>query len=255
MKLSFKRFILFILFGPISTALAENIVLAKEPVLVESSGCMQSHIRDALTLNLKRREVYSVMTNSESRALSNRLIFAEKFALLWAKHYDREAKPFQDVGIPLFCDEFVPIKAREIGPEKEIKSVTFTVPFERKNLIKDFGLLVKDMDWKALETKSNEFLQLISDQSGSHCMIRHLLESIRRSAGLAPGYLKRAMEVWGDNSKEVKHLKKLLRGFNRNQISGFMLGYQIDEEAFIFQKQRIGILCNELPDIPRIEPK
>ena len=75
-------------------------------------------------------------------------------------------------------------------------------------------------------------------------MVRHVLQSIRRSASLAPGYIKRAKELG------LKSPKGLLTSFLKTQIFSLKISVHLDKKARPLNEMGIPIICNDVPDIP-----
>ena len=87
-------------------------------------------------------------------------------------------------------------------------------------------------------------LREIEAEPNFHCMQRHLIESIGRTAMLAPVYEQMAKD------RELKSPQALIRQFLKLQIWGLRLGKWLDSKALPLQIEGLGIICHDVPGIP-----
>ncbi|HEX8452948.1 MAG TPA: hypothetical protein VF647_12680 [Longimicrobium sp.] len=89
--------------------IAALLLLAASPAQAQESGCMARHLREAVRLNRERMPLYSELTGGRSRAISRRLIWAERFSMPVAWYVDWRARRFQRLGISVVCADFEPM--------------------------------------------------------------------------------------------------------------------------------------------------
>lgn len=206
--------------------------------------CFVSHLSEAIRLNLDRREVYAEQSQGESRRISNLLIWSERLTLLSGQWFDLKAARWQEHGIPLMCSDFVSMdltpQLQEVDDsDRQESRLTVDVSKLRDSL--KAGLV---HGYEHLFAEAYSALQEIASEPHYHCMVRHLLESIGRSAKLAPIYERMATE------KGLDSPAKLIHQFLRLQIWGLKLGKWLDKQALPLQRKGLGIICNDVPPIP-----
>lgn len=217
----------------------------------QSNECFRHHIREAMRLNRERRPLYAQLSNYESIEISNRLIFLEslvKTGTYLFANYDREARPFQEAGIPIVCAEYVDMKhvppfqegfkngAPDIKNFKKLDSYVL-----KKALKRAFA----DGDLSNLHATLTPIIEDLEREPRFNCLLRHTLESMARIAWLAPAHEARAKEL-GLSKSPLELSKKMIDGH-------FMLMKDIialDEQAAKVQAMNIPIICQDVPAIP-----
>ncbi len=210
----------------------------------ELNRCFYDHVKDAIELNRERRELYSRETEGQSRKISRYLILWEKFILIKAKKFDRKAAPFQSLGIPFICEDFVDMDATP-----EFISRTAQIPSGYLNKYKPESKQIKKKLKQSLKLGYKPFkmniireMQKLEFNKSYDCLLRHLLESLLRTSDLAPKYLAKA--------KDKARLDKLIQKYLRLQIFGISQAIFIDRKARSLQAEGVPILCNDIPHVP-----
>jgi hypothetical protein len=211
----------------------------------ELNRCFYEHVKDAIVLNKMRKPLYASETNNKSLKISRYLILWERLIILKARKYDRKSSEFNKIGIPFLCEDFIDMKKTpsytpgtteiprsylsSVSPKsKEIKKILKT------SLQKGYDSFKKETEQQI--TKLNENLSY-------DCLLRHLLESLRRSADLAPKYLSKT------KGKQKTKLSKLLNKYLKLQIFGISQAIFIDKKARSIQAKGVPILCNDVPHV------
>ena len=223
-----------------------------EPERMESDGthgCFQRHLKEAISLNERRSEVYAAWTEGESAPISNRLIRSERLALLVAWYVDRRAAPFQEAGIPIACAEFVSMSLTPPvgdGPGLEPPQPYRPGP-DPHSLIATLQDAYAEGGFAAVAAASNRLLKGLEHAPDYHCMTRHLLESTRRIAQLAPHHAAAAERAGLQSTVSLSEL--LLR----LHLTALPDGARLDAHAAPLQQNGVPILCRDVPPIPGVE--
>ena len=210
---------------------------------VISGDCFVKHIEEAINLNKERRGLYKQQSGGSSVKISDALIWFERLTLLSARWFDWQAKPWQKKGIPLLCSEFV---SMDLTPRFDpIKS-----PQEEARLSLNIRDLTKSLR-SSLGSNEHDLLGIVSrslrgieSEPNYHCMQRHLIESIGRTAKLIPVYEKMAL------ARGLEKPTPILKQFLGLQIWGLKFGRWLDSMARPLQEKGLGIICNDIPFIP-----
>lgn len=212
----------------------------------EVKRCFYEHVKDAIVLNKMRKPLYAETTNNKSKKISRYLILWERLIILKARKYDRISKEFQQMGVPFMCEDFV-----DMSLTPEYRQYTSQIP---RDYLKSKSPKVKTIKsrlraslqggYKSFKKETEKQIILLENNSSYDCLLRHLLESLRRTSDLAPRYLKKASS--SSRTKLDKYLKKYLR----LQIFGISQAAFIDKKARSIQKKGVPILCNDVPHVP-----
>jgi hypothetical protein len=209
----------------------------------ELNRCFYDHVKDAITLNKTRKPLYANLTENKSLKISRYLILWERFIGLKAKKYDRKAVQYQKRGIPFMCEDFVDMKETPKFKPKtsEIPIAYFDskAPNSRKIKIRLKAALIKG--YESFKRQTETEIEELDQNLSYDCLLRHLLESLRRSSDLAPRYLLRV-----DPSKKAR-LDKTIQKYLKLQIFGISQASFIDRKARSIQAKGIPILCNDVP--------
>lgn len=224
-------------------------------VLLLCSGCrkidgFEQHLQDAISIYKERTELYAAITDNRSRGIFNHLILAETLLLPVARFYDLRAIPFIDKGIPIILNDFVSMEGNKgfeypFAPSNPIN----TIAEEDAQAILDELLSVDQSNLMSIALASfialNEIHHL-EETNGIHfAMTRHMLES------LGFGALHGIYYQCQSNGETYR----LANDFAKTQLLAIKIGNSIDldKRANIFHQEGIGILVNDLPDIPFLE--
>lgn len=221
------------------------IVQAKE---VRASCCMTKHMQDAIQINRERSPFYQALSNGESRKITRLLIGMEKKLLLVSPLADFWARPYQRAGIPVVCEDIIDMsltpKFREWNPEGRVSQDSYrpVLVTLAKNKLQE---LLGREDFHGLAWLSDQYVQQIEAQPRFNCLVRHMLESIRRAAILAPRYEVMA-RIKGVRSPRFLSKVLLKSHLNLLEESG-----RIDRLAAPLQASGIMIICQDVPAIPK----
>lgn len=211
----------------------------------ELNRCFYDHVKDAIVLNKIRKPLYAKATNKDSLKISRYLILWERFIILKSRKYDRKAAQFNQMGIPFMCEDFVDMK---LTPEIILNTSQIPRPYLSSQSPK--GKAIKSRlktslqeGYKSFKKQTENEIQRLEMNSSYDCLLRHLLESLRRTGDLAPRYLERTPK------QHKKKLNKLLTKYLKLQIFGISQAIFIDKKARSIQAKGIPILCNDVPHV------
>ena len=210
-----------------------------QPALA-AQDCFAEHLREAISLNELRRPLYAAATGGESDSVSRELIALERASLIFAKKLDERARPYQDAGIGLLCDEFV---SMTLTPTFRLGDAS-TAPF-RPRPLRLFHRTTRALRRGGYAALSGQLETELHDiPEGSACLTRHLLESTLRAANLAPGHAA------GASNLGMESPDGLSRAFIFAQLASLPEAARLDRKAESLHAQGVPILCNDVPPIP-----
>ena len=209
---------------------------------------MTQHLLEAIEINKKRKPLYAKISNKRSLKISRTLIFFEMLSLITSYILDNIAKYWQKRNVPVLVHEFIPMEETPEFQEKftDLNDIYSELPVLNTQEIEACAkAFYKARDYKGLFAYTDEIIESEMKSYPKHfCMIRHILESIRRGAYLIELHIKRAQDL-GVRSPE---------GFCRyvlvNQINIIHSSRLIDAWAFALQKEGIPIIYQDVPRIP-----
>lgn len=205
------------------------------------------HIKEAIELNKFRLPLYASLTNNRSIKYSKKLIRNEYMVLPFAYLYDRIGNYYQKKGIPYLKDEFVDIAEvlsfsekypLDVVNDKPIRQINLT-PFRKK--VRDF---LKRKDYEAIVDLCTLFIHELDEQPMYYCMLKYVIESIRKIAYLIPIH-ENSCQTIGIGSP-TKYSRFLLR-------MHFMMlkrAKKLDVDVAPIQEAGVPFLFQDLPTIP-----
>ncbi|MFW5740585.1 MAG: hypothetical protein ACOC1F_09485 [Myxococcota bacterium] len=227
---------------------------AQGSVLPDASGdashtgaCFQRHLQEAIELNEARRPKYSALTGGRSEAISDSLIQSEETSLVFAQHVDEAAVEYQQAGIPIVCEEFVPMSGTPAFSERfafEPEPLHAFEPMDADGLQRELEAAIAEGGYPALSALTEERLASLETPRAYHCMMRHMLESLRRVANLAPKHDARTKQLGLPSSLPLS--EDMVR-LHLLSIAG---AAKLDEDAAPLQSEGVPILCQDVPPIP-----
>jgi hypothetical protein len=223
-------------------------VFAAEAVRTD---CLAHHLNEAVSINRMRKPLYAGLTGGGSLIISNLLISTERLALAadWLNGYDRRAKSYNEVGIPILCQELVDMGTVPLfvgqTPQPWPKLQDFR-EVATPSLAKKLRAAMRLGDFAKVERLGLEALQTIADPAQFHCMYRHLLESLVRFAELAPRHIAAA------KTKNLASPQELSALMIDEQIKAFAYAHLVDRLAAPLQAHGIPIICQDVPAIPTL---
>jgi len=206
-------------------------------------GCFEAHLLDAIALNQERAPRYAAASGGRSQAISSRLISSERTLLPVARRFDASAAAWQQAGVGVMCDEFVPIdRAPTFAAPVARPTATFAA---QSGVAIAAGLTAKLVagGQPALRAAIEAELGDLAAAPEFHCMLRHVLESTRRAIDMAAAH-ELAAERLGLPSPH-----SLSRDYILAQLGGVALATGLDKAAAPLQAAGIPIVCRDVPPI------
>lgn len=214
---------------------------------VKPRACLTEHIDEAMELNQRRAPHYEKLSNGRSKEVTKRLISMERKLRLISPVADLLVQPFQRVGIPMTCDYFISMnetpKFRAVNPAGKDSLNNFrpaAVEVMQKYLLQFY----KEREYMELANYADELIHELEREPRYNCMVRHILESIRRIAVLIPRHEKMAQERLGDSTMFIANMML------RSHIVLLEESSEIDHVAAPLQAEALPIVCQDVPYIP-----
>lgn len=208
------------------------------------SFCFQEHIKESISINKERKQVYSQLTNGRSDRIFNTLISYEYVTLAPATYFDLKALPYQKNGMDLFCHEFMSMnRAPEFDPEqRKIPQEKFK-PFDWKFYKARIADALKHRDALEVRKAAVEALVELKSQPHYYCFSRHFVESIYRFAYFVPLRARQAEEMG------LKDPTEMMFTVMKLHLLGLKDCHKVDLWSQPIQMSGIPILCSEIPDL------
>lgn len=211
------------------------------------------HLRDAIALNRERRGYYASRSASASLDLSNRLIAQERMALLAAGAFDDRARPFERQGIPVVSGAFMPMSHAPdpATPCEGAKAADPATVARARELLatlsSEIHAALKADDFRSAAGACARAAARIEDlerSSASHfAMCLHIIHSLGYGAVWA-------IECAGRSGGATMRLSRDLIAIQTLALAGAV---DTDIQAQEVQRAGVGILINDLPQIPFVE--
>ena len=224
-------------------------------LMVLNTGCrkidgFEQHLRDAIVIYKERSTLYSAMTNGKSKNIFSQLIVSEMALLPVARLYDLRAIPFIDKGIPIIKNDFVSMEGNKGFEYPFTPALLMTGSMEGDaQAVLDELLSVDKQNLMSVAQASfdalNKIHQLEDDNQVYFPMTKHFLESLGFGSLHAIYY-----QCQSDGETFT-----LARDFAKLQLLAIKYGKSIslDKRANVLHQQGVGILVNDLPDIPFLD--
>lgn len=212
-------------------------------------GHFETHIVDAMRINLGRRGHYVAVAGWRAWLLSVLLVASERLCRPLARHFDRKARPFNAAGIAIVENDFIDMAL--IEPADKPPRYTGRAPRSahaavkrRVKALKRQGLAqLAEGNYAAicaLTADTLEALEALERQHQAHfAMSIHLLESLGLAALHAPDYIAA--------DARCEPLARQLVSIQLRLCDGGLL---MDRLAQQCQQRGAGILVNDVPHIP-----
>ena len=233
-----KYISLFLLiFAPLSTSFGE----------AENScfNAISNHVREAVAHNKSVTPIYEELSDGRSLLLSKSLIISEEISLLFLKKMDREARVYQEKGIPLLCEEIADMKniplflnssSLELRPRQLFGYNQKKFNQQLKSLLKN-----NQID-KAYEVTARDLVSL-EDYPNQLCLTRHFLESIARTLLLTAKHRE------GAKQSGLPDPINIIKQFITIQRRALPIANYLDKKAFPLQAKGLLIYCQDVPAI------
>ncbi len=210
--------------------------------IVENDGkCYTTHLKEAIKVNKVRGEVYSKLTNGESRKISEKLIAMDYLGLLFSAKLDTQSKNLFGIhGFPLVC-EVIPSMLKVLDNPLMIgKSVSiydykkFPATIASREISQAFyknGLGEAHLVIKKYHQQLKTGLQF-------NCLARQFIRS-----------MDLAIEINAE-SPTIKSNELTWNVVKKSLLILPMLS-SLDHSAVSMQVKGIPILCAEIPELPQ----
>lgn len=207
------------------------------------------HIREAIACNKQRRKLYASISNNRTRPLSNFLIWTEYLTLPIAKYYDRRGKKFNENGIMIVQEDFVPMDIAPYDQDVQFrnsfsKMIVDEIKSDTKKYLKETkGKIITVSDLKNRYTLTSNFYDdieaLEKNESVNFAMLKHVVESVAFICKNGIAYANQS------NGKTIPLSASL---FKLHHL-GLKNALYFDKKANPFHVENIGILLNDMPKI------
>ncbi|HVY62022.1 MAG TPA: hypothetical protein VHF22_10235 [Planctomycetota bacterium] len=208
------------------------------------------HLEDAIALNTARRSVYSKLSGGASEEVSDRLIASEKLDHLVTGYFDREARRFNDRGIPIVTGDFVPmsgakpaeapLERRGKTPALELAKLEAEVIAFHAQLLLSVVVGHFDKISERAFALSQEIDRLEAKTRSNLAMTKHVVDSI----GLAALHAGRYSKMSGGETDTLA--KQLIAA----ESVALVNAVGTDRRAQEVQALGVGIIVNDVPEIP-----
>lgn len=209
--------------------------------------CMTEHIREAMMLNKQRKPLYMQLSHGQSKTVSDKLIWLERKLLLAVPFADAWAAPYQAAGIQILCQDLIEMSETPKFQNRNPEGVDSLHGYRRPNITAIQSRLLELFRAKAylpLAEYADSEIKDLDQKPRYNCMVRHILESIRRMAALTPIHERNAL------AKNMLSTEMLSRTILRTHIMLLNDFAEIDELAAPLQANALPILCQDVPYIP-----
>lgn len=208
-------------------------------------GAFEAHLREAIALNRERAPRYAALSHGESRRISRWLIATEWLLLPVARWLDHRAAPYERAGIPLMQDCFVPMSDAPAFAESSPwpSPALQPVPVRPAQIRHRVRSALRTGSFTSAAGAIGQELRALDAAPGNH-MVRHLLESARRIATVAPRHIRRSTDY------ALPSPARLLTQLLELHLLGFEAAAFLDRQAHPLQRRGIPILAQDLPPIP-----
>jgi hypothetical protein len=230
--------------------MAALLLLAASPARAQESGCMARHLREAVRLNRERMPLYSELTGGRSRAISRRLIWAERFSMPVAWYVDSRARSFQRLGIPVVCADFEPMdRTPAFRPRiEDPPPLSAFAPADSRRIARAVKRAYDAGGFAGAGAVLEEEINALAHVPGFNCMTRHLLESALRITNGAQRYAADA------EARGVASPARLSRALLSMHLTTLGEAARLDRRAAPLQAEGIPIICQDVPPIPPFSP-
>jgi hypothetical protein len=209
-------------------------------------GCFRRHLEEAIALNELRLPVYSAWTGGASEPISRRLIAGERQGLLAARYVDRRARRYQRAGIPIVCAEFVSMAFTPALDGPPFHAVGHSGPPapDPRMLETRIRQAYARSGFAGVVQEAGVEIEALDEAPEYHCMIRHLLESVARTAALAALHDRAAAAAGLPSTVPLSEL------LIRLHLAVLTDSAELDRAAAPLQAQGVSIICWDVPAIP-----
>ncbi|EAY31492.1 hypothetical protein [Microscilla marina] len=211
------------------------------------------HLKEAIDTNQGRKKIYAQQTHRQSVRLSNLLIMSEKISLPVARYFDWKARRFNQAGIGVVANDFVPMddilppETPPLYPQQASPAHLHEATQLTQALAQKLKATLKTYNFEAACAATEDALQQLAQiehRAQAHfAMLKHLLESIGYASVNAPQYAQLSKGATGKLSRQLIGM----------QAKGLSLALRIDTRAQKIHQLGAGIIVNDVPPIPFLE--
>ncbi|ASD62768.1 hypothetical protein [Bdellovibrio bacteriovorus] len=209
--------------------------------------CLSEHIHEALVLNKERKPLYMNLSDGKSKAVSDKLIWMERKLSVAVPFADAWAAPYQAAGIPILCQDFISMSETPKFQAQNPEGPDSLHNYRRPDIagIKSRLLeLYKAKAYQQLAEYADKQIVDLDQKPRYNCMVKHILESVRRMAALTPVHAQKS------KAKNKVSSEFLSRTVLRSHIMLLDDSAEIDEVAAPLQAAGLPIVCQDVPYIP-----
>lgn len=210
-------------------------------------ACLGEHIEEAIVLNKQRKTAYMQLSQGRSQKVSEALLWMERKLTVAAPFADAWAAPFQAKGIPILCRDFISMSETPAFKAQNPEGPDSFHNYRRPDVngIKARLLeLYKSKSYQGMAEYADSQIQELDRVPRYNCMVKHMLESVRRMAALTPVYMQMAQEL------DMMSPELLSRTVLRSHVLLLEESANIDELAAPLQAEGLPIVCQDVPYIP-----
>lgn len=207
-------------------------------------GAFEAHLLEAIALNRERAPRYASLSDGESRIISRMLIMSETLLIPVARWFDRRALPYAAAGVPLLHDVFVSMSLTPAfstcavwSPQRAFDP---TVAARAARRVKEGAT---KGGFVGAATAIQRELHELEAEPRTNAMLRHLLESARRVAMIAPRSIQQSA------ARELPDPSRLLGQLLSLHVRGLRGAGVLDRLAYPLQLRGIPILAQDVPPI------
>lgn len=225
--------------------LASVLFVLAAPSVAEV-GPFERHMRDALRLNKSRYHLYSALTSGASEKVSDMLIERAWLAQGAGRIYDTLTARYRRAGVPLGSEDLLDMSEAPAfgelmtGPDPLFLGLE---PVDGRAIVRGLKRAYEAGGFSALEERAEKEIARFAPRPRYHCMVRHLLESVRRVAHLAPKHDALA------RSKGMKSCLGLSWRLVQLHFIVFSKAAEADELAAPIQAKGVPIIVQDVPAI------
>ena len=213
-------------------------------------GGLYEHLADAIRSHEERMPFYARLTRGESDSIFKTIASKQKMNLPVSWYIDVQARKFQKDGIPIIVGDLKNMNT--IRPKEQAPDFTNTMPEE---VFTDISLHIRDLQKKAMRALSknnfNEvaaetyntarYIRMLENKYRAHmAMTVHMLDSLGYTSLHAAQYQKQS----------AGETDSLARQFIAIHIIPLQDCLPTDQKAQKLHKLGVGVIVNDVPDIP-----
>lgn len=167
--------------------------------------------------------------------------------LLLTPFVDGMAVTYQEAGIPILCQDLISMsetpKFTPRNPDGKDSIHNYRRP-DIKGISQTLLELYKAKAYLQMADYADKLVLELDQQPRYNCLVKHMLESIRRIATLTPVYAVKSKAL---NKVSSETLSRILL---RSHIRVLKDSAEIDEAAAPLQADGLPIICQDVPSIP-----